>query len=202
MVMKGRSTSTSRCCCRLSVGADLQALDGQGDEITSDVYASSGFRGVDDDVPVVLDDVKYPGWGRSLRETTGEIGLAGHWIKHMLHLMFIYKHAEILGCVVFVRKHVDNKHEVHGHVHAEAESADGHADEETVEAAGDSDHEQGQAENPSDPVYRGWLRLQRNLGCGSALQSGQPCGRRRMQLGDEGATPHRQGVGHCAELGA
>jgi sulfide:quinone oxidoreductase len=41
--------------------------------------------------PIVPDYVKHPGYGRSLRETTGEIGLAGHWIKHMLHLMFIYK---------------------------------------------------------------------------------------------------------------
>ena len=41
--------------------------------------------------PVVPDYAKYPGYGRSLRDTTGEIGLAGHWIKHMLHLMFIYK---------------------------------------------------------------------------------------------------------------
>ena len=23
--------------------------------------------------------------------TTGEIGLAGHWMKHLLHVMFIYK---------------------------------------------------------------------------------------------------------------
>jgi sulfide:quinone oxidoreductase len=33
--------------------------------------------------PFVPDYVKYPGSGRSLTEATGEIGLAGHWIKHM-----------------------------------------------------------------------------------------------------------------------
>ncbi len=30
--------------------------------------------------PVVPDFVKYPGTGRSLNDTFGEIGLAGHWI--------------------------------------------------------------------------------------------------------------------------
>jgi sulfide:quinone oxidoreductase len=41
--------------------------------------------------PVVPDYDKFPGSGRSLTETTGEIGLAGHWMKHLLHHMFIYK---------------------------------------------------------------------------------------------------------------
>ena len=41
--------------------------------------------------PVVPDLVKYPGTGRSLDDTFGEIGLAGHWIKLLLHYMFIYK---------------------------------------------------------------------------------------------------------------
>jgi sulfide:quinone oxidoreductase len=41
--------------------------------------------------PVVPDFDKYPGLGRDLDYTFGEIGLAGHWIKHILHHMFIYK---------------------------------------------------------------------------------------------------------------
>ena len=41
--------------------------------------------------PVVPDLVKYPDTGRSLKDTFGEIGLAGHWIKLLLHYMFIYK---------------------------------------------------------------------------------------------------------------
>jgi sulfide:quinone oxidoreductase len=41
--------------------------------------------------PVVPDYVKYPGSGRSTKDTFGEIGLAGHWIKYLLHVMFIYK---------------------------------------------------------------------------------------------------------------
>ena len=41
--------------------------------------------------PVVPDYQKYPNTGRSLDDTYGEIGLAGHWIKLLLHYMFIYK---------------------------------------------------------------------------------------------------------------
>ena len=41
--------------------------------------------------PVVPDYVKYPTTGRSAPDTFGEIGLAGHWIKLLLHYMFIYK---------------------------------------------------------------------------------------------------------------
>lgn len=41
--------------------------------------------------PVVPDYVKYPNTGRSVDDTFGEIGLAGHWIKLALHYMFIYK---------------------------------------------------------------------------------------------------------------
>ena len=41
--------------------------------------------------PVVPDFEKYPGIGRDLDYTFGEIGLAGHWIKHILHHMFLYK---------------------------------------------------------------------------------------------------------------
>ena len=41
--------------------------------------------------PVVPDNERFPGYGRSLTDTTGELGLAGHWVKHLLHYMFIYK---------------------------------------------------------------------------------------------------------------
>ena len=41
--------------------------------------------------PVVPDFVAYPNTGRSVGDTFGEIGLAGHWIKLALHYMFIYK---------------------------------------------------------------------------------------------------------------
>jgi len=41
--------------------------------------------------PVVPDFEKYPGTGRDTDYTFGEIGLAGHWIKHILHFLFIHK---------------------------------------------------------------------------------------------------------------
>jgi sulfide:quinone oxidoreductase len=41
--------------------------------------------------PIVPDFAKYPGVGRDLKYTTGEIGLAGHWLKYILHYAFIYK---------------------------------------------------------------------------------------------------------------
>jgi len=41
--------------------------------------------------PVVPDFETYPGTGRDTNYTFGEIGLAGHWIKHVLHHMFIWK---------------------------------------------------------------------------------------------------------------
>ncbi|CAN5298643.1 sulfide:quinone reductase [soil metagenome] len=41
--------------------------------------------------PVVPDHQKYPHGGRSLSDTSGEIGLAGHWVKHALHYLFLYK---------------------------------------------------------------------------------------------------------------
>lgn len=41
--------------------------------------------------PVVPDYKTFPETGRSLADTHGEIGLAAHWIKALLHYLFIYK---------------------------------------------------------------------------------------------------------------
>jgi len=41
--------------------------------------------------PVVPDFERYPETGRDLDLTTGEIGLAGHWMKYLLHHTFIYQ---------------------------------------------------------------------------------------------------------------
>ena len=41
--------------------------------------------------PIVPDFERYPDTGRALDFTSGEIGLAGHWIKHFLHFAFLYK---------------------------------------------------------------------------------------------------------------
>jgi len=40
---------------------------------------------------------RYPNYGRDLKYATGEIGLAGHWIKLILHYMFHYKAKLRLG---------------------------------------------------------------------------------------------------------
>jgi sulfide:quinone oxidoreductase len=41
--------------------------------------------------PIIPDYETYPEYGRDLNRTFGEIGLAAHWIKHILHHMFLYK---------------------------------------------------------------------------------------------------------------
>ena len=41
--------------------------------------------------PVVPDFEKYPDYGRDIELTFGEIGLAGHWMKYLLHHAFIYQ---------------------------------------------------------------------------------------------------------------
>ena len=41
--------------------------------------------------PIVPDFERYPTYGRDQDRTFGEIGLAGHWIKILLHHLFLYK---------------------------------------------------------------------------------------------------------------
>ena len=42
--------------------------------------------------PIVPDHQRYPETGgRSIDDTFGEIGLGAHWLKLLLHHMFIYK---------------------------------------------------------------------------------------------------------------
>jgi len=41
--------------------------------------------------PIVPVFSKFPETGRDQHITSGELGLAGHWIKRLLHTMFIYK---------------------------------------------------------------------------------------------------------------
>jgi len=47
--------------------------------------------------PIVPDFERYPETGRDLRFTFGEIGTAGHWIKRILHHMFLWKARARLG---------------------------------------------------------------------------------------------------------
>jgi len=41
--------------------------------------------------PIVPDFEKYPGVGRDMNGTSGELGLAAHWVKHILHHLFLWK---------------------------------------------------------------------------------------------------------------
>ena len=41
--------------------------------------------------PIIPDKDKYGAMGRDTKETYGEIGLSAHWMKLMLHYLFIYK---------------------------------------------------------------------------------------------------------------
>ncbi len=41
--------------------------------------------------PIVPNYEAYPKYGRNLKLTFGEVGLAGHWIKYLLHKLFLYK---------------------------------------------------------------------------------------------------------------
>ncbi|HSN11899.1 MAG TPA: hypothetical protein VLS51_07320, partial [Propionibacteriaceae bacterium] len=47
-------------------------------------------------LPVVPDYSRYP-TGRDARETRGDIGLHGHWVKLMLHYLFLYKAKALPG---------------------------------------------------------------------------------------------------------
>lgn len=41
--------------------------------------------------PIVPDTERFGATGRDAKSTFGEVGLAGHWLKRLLHTMFIYK---------------------------------------------------------------------------------------------------------------
>jgi sulfide:quinone oxidoreductase len=71
----GASLASIGAACVASVGASI--FDGAAVSMT--MY------------PIVPDFKKYPDGGRHLSFTTGELGLAGHWIKLLLHYAFLYK---------------------------------------------------------------------------------------------------------------
>lgn len=69
------SMATMGAACVASAGTGLR----QGSAAAMTMY------------PVVPDPVRFPQTGRDLTGTYGEIGLAGHWMKLLLHYLFIYK---------------------------------------------------------------------------------------------------------------
>ena len=82
-MMNGKSTEPTRKASLANMGAACIASAGagflNGTAVSMTMY------------PIIPDFKKYPDTGRQLKYTTGEIGLAGHWIKHFLHYAFIYK---------------------------------------------------------------------------------------------------------------
>ncbi|MFN7930596.1 MAG: NAD(P)/FAD-dependent oxidoreductase [Blastocatellia bacterium] len=82
-MMNGKETAPTRKASLAHMGAACIASAGanflHGTAVTMTVY------------PIIPDFKKYPDTGRELGYTSGEIGLAGHWIKHFLHYAFIYK---------------------------------------------------------------------------------------------------------------
>lgn len=82
-MMTGKATAPTRKASMAHMGAACIASAGasliNGTAVSMTVY------------PIVPDFAKYPDSGRDLHYTSGEIGLAGHWIKHLLHHAFIYK---------------------------------------------------------------------------------------------------------------
>lgn len=73
-----------------SMGAACVASTGPG--LTSGTAAAMTMY------PIVPDHQQYPATGgRSIKDTFGEIGLGAHWLKLLLHYLFIYKAKARLG---------------------------------------------------------------------------------------------------------
>ena len=82
-MIKGKSTTPTHTASMAQMGAACVASAGKG-IFKGTAVSMTVF-------PVVPDFEKYPGTGRDLNYTSGEIGLAGHWIKQLLHHGFLWK---------------------------------------------------------------------------------------------------------------
>ncbi|MEO7276238.1 MAG: NAD(P)/FAD-dependent oxidoreductase, partial [Vicinamibacterales bacterium] len=81
--MLGGAAAPTRTASMASMGAACVASAG-ANPFTGTAVSLTVF-------PIVPDYERYPAYGRDLRQTSGEIGLAGHWIKILLHHLFLYK---------------------------------------------------------------------------------------------------------------
>lgn len=83
--------------CDMLKGADKPSHTASMAEMGAACVASTGshiWKGTAATMtvyPVVPDYEKYPDYGRDMDLTFGEIGLAGHWMKYILHHVFIYQ---------------------------------------------------------------------------------------------------------------
>jgi len=82
-MIKNDSLIPTHTACMSEMGAACVASTGNS-MISGEAVSMTMF-------PIVQDFDKYPEYGRSIKLTFGEIGLAGHWIKTLLHYLFIYK---------------------------------------------------------------------------------------------------------------
>jgi sulfide:quinone oxidoreductase len=82
-MIKGKESEPTRKASMAKMGAACIASAGanvfSGTAVSLTMY------------PIIPDFERFPETGRDLKYTSGEIGLAGHWIKHLLHHAFIYK---------------------------------------------------------------------------------------------------------------
>ena len=82
-MIKGKATEPTHTANMSEMGAACVASAGKG-LFTGTAAAMTVY-------PIVPDFEKYPGVGRDMNGTTGELGLAAHWVKHILHHLFLYK---------------------------------------------------------------------------------------------------------------
>jgi len=82
-MIKGKADKPTRKASMANMGAACIASAGTG-LISGSAVSLTMY-------PIIQDFERFPETGRDLKYTTGEIGLAGHWIKKLLHYAFIYK---------------------------------------------------------------------------------------------------------------
>ncbi len=82
MILDGANEPT-HTACMAEMGAACVASAGKG--------FFNGTAAAMTVYPIIPDFEKYPGTGRDLNGTTGELGLAAHWVKHFLHYAFMWK---------------------------------------------------------------------------------------------------------------
>ncbi len=81
-MIEGRSDTPTHTACMSEMGAACVASAGKG--------LFSGTAAAMTMYPIIPDYEKYE-YGRDLNGTFGTIGLAAHWVKHLLHHAFIWK---------------------------------------------------------------------------------------------------------------
>ncbi len=82
-MIKGRADRPTHTASMARMGAACIASAGTG--------LRQGTAAAMTMYPIVPDYQRFPVHGRDVKSTYGEIGLAAHWVKHLLHFIFIYK---------------------------------------------------------------------------------------------------------------